>query len=71
MLFRSIVFWEAVAPRAPAVMLLLSDELRADVVRYIERYVFVSTRLADAGAPPRREVAVVDNLRPADRICPP
>lgn len=44
----AIVFWEVLAKRAPAVMLLIPDELRADVLRYIERYVFVSTRMVRA-----------------------
>lgn len=52
----AIVFWEVVAPKAPAVMLLLPDAVRQDVVAYIERFVFVSTRLASqgSGAPNRR-----------------
>lgn len=50
----AIVFWEVVASRAPAVMLLLPKSLRDDVIEYIDRYVFVSTQTVDArdsGAP--------------------
>lgn len=43
----AVVFWEVVAPGAPAVMLLVPETLRDDVLEYIERYVFVSTRMVE------------------------
>ncbi len=45
-LLEAVVLFEAIAPRAPAVMLLLPDELRQQVEDYIERYVFFSTQVA-------------------------
>lgn len=46
----AIVFWEVVAPRAPVVILLLPEGLRESIVAYIERYVFVSTRVVQGEA---------------------
>lgn len=39
----AIVFWEVIARVAPAVILLLPDEVQEEILRYIEKYVFVST----------------------------
>ena len=44
----AIVFWEVVAARAPAIILLLPEGLRIDIQHYIDRYVYVSTQLVDS-----------------------
>jgi tetratricopeptide (TPR) repeat protein len=41
----AIIFWEVVGEAAPLVIYLLPDEVQAEIVRYIERFVLVSTRL--------------------------
>lgn len=41
----AIVFWEVIAARTPAIMLLLPDALRDSVAEYIERYVYISTQV--------------------------
>jgi tetratricopeptide (TPR) repeat protein len=41
----AIIFWEIVASRAPVVILLLPDEVKVQILEYIDRYVFESTRL--------------------------
>jgi tetratricopeptide (TPR) repeat protein len=41
----AIIFWEIVASRAPVVILLLPDEVKVQIIQYIDRYVFESTRL--------------------------
>lgn len=41
----AIIFWEVLGDVAPLVIYLLPDEVQEDIVRYIERFVIVSTRL--------------------------
>ncbi len=41
----AIIFWEVVAEIAPMVILLLPDEVQEMILRYIERFVFVSTQV--------------------------
>lgn len=41
----AIIFWEVIAKHAPLVILLLPDEVKRDILRYIQRYVFVSTQV--------------------------
>lgn len=53
----AIVFWEVIAARTPAVMLLLPDTLRDSITKYIERYVYVSTRMVRDEAPPAGALA--------------
>lgn len=47
----AIIFWEVIAERAPAITLLLPDELRDRIRAYIDRYVLVSTQVVERGAP--------------------
>ncbi|MCB9647996.1 MAG: tetratricopeptide repeat protein [Deltaproteobacteria bacterium] len=41
----AIIFWEVVGETAPLVIYLLPEAVQADIVRYIERHLLVSTRL--------------------------
>lgn len=41
----AIIFWEVLSDVAPLVIYLLPEEVRDDIVQYIERFVIVSTRL--------------------------
>lgn len=41
----AIIFWEVLGDVAPLVIYLLPDAVQEDIVRYIERFVIVSTRL--------------------------
>lgn len=41
----AIIFWEIIASHAPVVILLLPEAVQADILEYIERYVFVSTQV--------------------------
>lgn len=41
----ALVLWEVVARRTPMMMLLVTDELRAEVEAYIDRFVYASTRV--------------------------
>lgn len=41
----AIIFWEVVAEVAPMVIFLLPEAVQEDILRYIEQYVFVSTRV--------------------------
>ncbi len=41
----AIIFWEVVADVAPLVVYLLPDGVQKDILRYIEKYVFASSRV--------------------------
>ncbi len=55
----AIVVWEVVARRLPAVVLLLPEAIRASILKYIERYVIVSSRVASIAAPDGAPPAVL------------
>lgn len=43
----AIIFWEIIASHAPVVILLLPEAVQADILEYIERYVFQTTQVVE------------------------
>jgi hypothetical protein len=55
----AIIFWEVLAQTAPVVILLLPEQVQHQIEAYIQRYVFASSQIADAGRPAPRALAAL------------